>query len=296
MFGARVSRPLSRPDRPLFPLLDSASDAVLRSLSTRVSTWHMSFASVDTLFPTPSLARLVYAGVSCLGAAYYCNMFARGFYAGIKSLFTYSDQGEVKGGEKAFSWKMYFLLCSTESSTPAACGIMLASAGWLSPVGAAAYAIGCNACGYLKYYLQMFMNKDYVATSIWLYSLSFLTLAILQKDPLYFVLMWYPFRYVLLKVPTYGAMRQRRILDDDASIALHSVDHILHGLITCRVMLYHYYGPLPILLIDPVLMPLCYWLSDEMVKIQQGISCSQTQLANNGKKVEGSNGKSLPGT
>jgi len=129
----------------------------------------------------------------------------------------------------------------------------------------------------------MVYNKDYVATSVWLYSLAYLTLSVLQKDPMYFGLMWYPFQVVLLKVPTYGAMRERGILFDEASIALHSVDHILHGLITCRVMFYHFYGLLPILCVDPLLMPLCYVLSDEMVKVQQGLSYSKAQKGETGR-------------
>ena len=43
-----------------------------------------------------------------------------------------------------------------------------------------------------------------------------------------------------------------------------------------RLLLYHYLGPLPLLITEPVLMPLSYIISDEMVKIQQRLRALDT--------------------
>ena len=190
------------------------------------------FACIDVLFPEPSMQRDLWAYTMLAIAAYYIFGFVAGFIKGVVALVTVPKTGVVSSDERAFSWKMYFCLCATESATPVACGIMLCDSCWIGGSNAALLAVSINCAGYLKYYAQMVYNKDYVATSIFIYTLSFLTLSVLQKDPLYFALMWYPFRYVLLKVPKYGDMRGRGILYDDASIILHSVDHIIHGLIT----------------------------------------------------------------
>ncbi|MDC0526294.1 hypothetical protein OAO87_04750 [bacterium] len=234
---------------------------------------------MDILFPTGETgylawARMTYTGVCALGAAAVGWMGLTNFWKAAADLASMTA-ASTGSGEPSFSWKMYFLLCFSESATPIACGTMLAHAGWLSPLGATALAATINLCGYFKYYLQMWYSNDYVATSIWTYVLAYLGLAVLQRNPLYFVLFFYPFPAIFGKVPTYGDMRGRAILHDDASIVLHSVDHLCHSMVTCRVLLYHFFGLLPIVCLDPLLMPFIYYMSDEMVKIQQGISYSK---------------------
>merc|ERR1711862_631097 len=150
-----------------------------------------------------------------------------------------------------------------------ACAYMLCDAGWLHTPAAVLLAMVGNFAGYAKYYVQMWYNHEYVATSIFLYLLSFMTLACLQTDLFYFILMVYPFM-VLLRVPKYADMKGRKILFSDMGIILHCCDHLIHGTITCSVVVYHAYGLLGVIVTHLFVVPLGYCLSDGMTRIQQG--------------------------
>merc|ERR1712032_303273 len=127
-----------------------------------------------------------------------------GFVRGARVVLGYLSQD--RASMPFFSWKCYYCLCASESATMVACALMLCDAGWLSPFGAGLLAIIGNVAGYGKYYIQMWYDKEYVATSIFLYLLSFMALAVCQRDPMYYILMCYPFM-VLLQVPHYANMR-----------------------------------------------------------------------------------------
>jgi len=150
---------------------------------------------------------------------------------------------------------------------------MFYDAGWL-PLGAAiAFGALGNIAGYAKYYVQMWYDHEYVATSIHLYVLMYVALAVFQGDPLYYVLMVYPFK-LLIRVPQYANMKGRKILFDEASIILHSCDHLIHGSITCCVGLYHFLGFKAVLIAHLFVVPLACFVSDGTTRIQQQLSSS----------------------
>eukprot|EP00930_Biecheleria_cincta_P011491 TRINITY_DN114347_c0_g1_i1.p1 TRINITY_DN114347_c0_g1~~TRINITY_DN114347_c0_g1_i1.p1 ORF type:complete len:164 (-),score=25.20 TRINITY_DN114347_c0_g1_i1:28-489(-) len=151
---------------------------------------------------------------------------------------------------------------------------MFYDAGWLGPLGAVALATLGNLAGYAKYLVQMWYDHDYVATSIFLYVLMYVALALCQRDPMYYILMVYPFK-VLLKVPQYAKMKDRQILFDEPSIILHSCDHLIHGTITCCVGLYHFLGLKAALIAHLFVVPLGYFISDGTTRIQQRLAESQ---------------------
>merc|ERR1712100_282384 len=86
-----------------------------------------------------------------------------GFIRGTKVVLGYIGK---KRSTPHFSWKCYYCLCASESATTVVCAAMFYDAGWLGPVGAAALAIGGNLAGYAKYWIQMWYDHEYVATSI----------------------------------------------------------------------------------------------------------------------------------
>merc|ERR1719253_1573755 len=95
-----------------------------------------------------------------------------------------------------------------------------------------------------------------------------MTLALCQRDPLYYILMCYPFM-VLLRVEHYGNMKGRKILYDEPSIILHCVDHLIHGTITCSVGIYHFCGFPAVVLAHLFVVPLGYFISEGTTLIQQ---------------------------
>jgi hypothetical protein len=201
--------------------------------------------------------------------AYYAYFMGPGFIRG--STVVYTSLQKPRASTPFFSWKCYYCLCASESATTVICAAMFYDAGWLGPISAVCLATVANLAGYGKYLVQMWYDHDYVATSIFLYLFMFLTLAVLQQDPLYYILMCYPFM-VLLKVPNYGNMRGRKILFDEESLILHCVDHLIHGSITCSVGIYHFFGLPAVLLTHLFVVPLGYFITEVMTKLQQGVS------------------------
>lgn len=225
-------------------------------------------------FPERAKERLLVAdiGMGLCALVYALHYLVPGFIRGARVILGYAKQ--QPSTTPLFSWKCYYCLCASESATMVACALMLHDGGWLSPFAAVCLAIAGNVAGYAKYYIQMWYDHEYVATSIFLYLLSFLSLAVCQRDAMYYILMVYPFM-VLLRVPQYADMKGRKILFDEASIVLHSCDHIIHGAITGSVMVYHFYGLLPVLLVHVFVVPLGYFISDGTTRIQQRLSTAK---------------------
>lgn len=204
-----------------------------------------------------------------MAAAYALYYLVPGFIRGSRVMIGYI--GKERASAPLFSWRCYYCLCASESATTVACAAMFYDAGWLGLRGAVLLAVLGNLAGYAKYLVQMWYDHEYVATSIFLYLLMFLVLAICQRDPLYYVLMVYPFM-VLLQVPEYSNMKGRKILYDNESIILHCVDHLIHGTITCSVAVYHFFGLPPLLLVHLFVVPLGYCITQGTTSIQQQLS------------------------
>lgn len=225
-------------------------------------------AALSAVAGLPSIVMLV------LALTYAILYLVPGFIKGATTVLGYA--GKPAAPQPYFDWKLYYCLCASESATMVACAAMFYDAGWMGPIAAVTFCILGNFAGYAKYYVQMWYDHEYVATSIFLYLLSFMTLAILQRDPMYYIFMVYPFM-ILLKVPDYGNMRGRKILFDEPSIILHSCDHIIHGTITCSVAIYHYFGLLPTLLAHLFIVPLGYFISDGTTRIQQTLATEKVK-------------------
>ena len=120
--------------------------------------------------------------------------------------------------------------------------------------------------GYIKYVYQAWVDPEYHTVSFHLYNLAWLVISVLERDPLYYVLFRYPFQ-LLINIEKYVDMRGRKILFDEHSITLHCVDHLLHGMISLRVLLYYFWGEWTILG-DILTIPFITIMSTNMVKMQ----------------------------
>lgn len=207
--------------------------------------------------------------MGCLGLGYSLYYLLPGFVRGTLMVFGYL--GKERAATPFFTWKCYYCLCASESLTTVICAAMFYDAGWLSSTNAVLLATLGNLAGYAKYLVQMWYDHEYVATSIFLYLFCYMALAACQRDPLYYILMCYPFM-VLLKVPDYGNMRGRKILFDEKSLILHCVDHLIHGSITASVGVYHFCGLPAVLLTHLFVVPLGYFITEATTKIQQDLS------------------------
>eukprot|EP00931_Biecheleriopsis_adriatica_P081414 TRINITY_DN54746_c0_g1_i1.p1 TRINITY_DN54746_c0_g1~~TRINITY_DN54746_c0_g1_i1.p1 ORF type:complete len:253 (-),score=37.53 TRINITY_DN54746_c0_g1_i1:60-818(-) len=214
------------------------------------------------------------AAMALLTWLYVCRYVIPGFLRGARVMTSYLFK--ERQTTPFFSWKCYYCLCASESATTVVCAAMFYDAGWLGPLGAVLLASLGNMAGYAKYLVQMWYDHDYVATSIFLYVLMYVALAVCQRDPMYYILMVYPFK-VLLKVPSYANMKGRKILFDEASIILHSCDHLIHGTITCCVGIYHFLGFKAVLIAHLFVVPLGYFISDGTTRIQQRLSESSAE-------------------
>jgi len=123
-----------------------------------------------------------------------------------------------------------------------------------------------NVIGYLKYIYQMYVDPEYITLSFHCYCLAWLAVSLVIQDPLYFVLFRYPF-HLLGQIEQYMNMKGREILLDESSVTLHCVDHLIHGMICCRVLLYHFWG-IQMVLLDLLTVPFCLLLSENLVRIQ----------------------------
>lgn len=164
-----------------------------------------------------------------------------------------------------FSGKSLFLLCFSESFSMVACAMILRDL-VLSHAQAVLFCVITNAVGYAKYVYQMFFDLEYITLSFHIYTASWLVVSAVTNDPIYFFLFRYPF-HLLTGVEQYINMKGRKILYDELSISLHVVDHLLHGLICCRVLLYHWHGAQAFVW-DALFVPFVVLLSENMVRMQ----------------------------
>jgi len=170
------------------------------------------------------------------------------------------------GDKQNFSYVALFLLSYSESFSMIAAFLILYDNNTLSWSMAVILANLVNLVGYLKYVYQMWVNLEYITLSFHFYNTVWLIVSLSQMDPLYYVFFRYPFEGLML-VEQYINMKGRKILFDEFSIVIHCVDHILHGMISCRVLLYHYFG-IETMLYDIITVPFILILSDKMVRMQ----------------------------
>mmetsp|Transcript_90030 Transcript_90030/g.226504 ORF Transcript_90030/g.226504 Transcript_90030/m.226504 type:complete len:581 (+) Transcript_90030:106-1848(+) len=168
--------------------------------------------------------------------------------------------------ERAFSLRNFFLLCFSESFSMFAAATILWHNGTVGLYTAMVVANLSNLVGYLKYVYQMFFDPSYVTLSFHLYNAVWMWVAWTQQDPMYFLLFRYPFT-LLTKVERYMNMRGRKVLCSELGLIVHTVDHILHGMICCRILFYHFWG-VGALLVDALVVPFVLLLSDSMVRLQ----------------------------
>ena len=69
-------------------------------------------------------------------------------------------------------------------------------------------------------------------------------------------------------VERYLNMRGRKVLLSELGLVLHTVDHLLHGMISMRLLLYHFFGGISVACADVVTVPFIILLSDSIVKLQ----------------------------
>lgn len=130
-----------------------------------------------------------------------------------------------------------------------------------------------NLVGYLKYLYQMLVNPEYITLSFHVYNAAWLAVAIIEGDPLYYLLFRYPFS-ALIAIENYVDLRGRKILFDEHSISIHCVDHLLHGMISLRILGYFFYG-FTFVASDFVVVPFILLLSQSLVKLQMRVSPSK---------------------
>jgi hypothetical protein len=113
----------------------------------------------------------------------------------------------------------------------------------------------------------MFIDAEYVTLSFHVYNATWLYTAYTMNDPFYFLLFRYPFT-LLIMVERYINLRGRKVLYSELGLVLHTVDHILHGMISARSLLYHFFGGISVACADVVTVPFIILLSDSIVKLQ----------------------------
>merc|ERR1719473_252269 len=137
----------------------------------------------------------------------------------------------------------------------------------LGGFSAAVLANVLNLIGYFKYVYQMFVDAEYVTLSFHVYNATWLYTAYTMSDPFYFLLFRYPFT-LLIMLQRYINLRGRKVLFSELGLVLHTVDHILHGMISARLLLYHFFGAISVACADVVTVPFIILLSDSIVKLQ----------------------------
>lgn len=137
----------------------------------------------------------------------------------------------------------------------------------LSAFNAVVLANVLNFIGYLKYVYQMFVSAEYVTLSFHVYNATWLYTAFIMNDPFYFLLFRYPFT-LLIMVKRYINLRGRKVLFSELGLVLHTVDHILHGMISARLLLYHFLGGQAVVCADVITVPFVVLLSDSIVQLQ----------------------------
>lgn len=119
--------------------------------------------------------------------------------------------------------------------------------------------------------------------SFHVYNFAWLAVSLLLGgDPMYYILFRYPF-HLLTLVPDYINLRGRKVLFDEASVSIHCVDHIIHGMISGRVLVYEYCkqvfaaqggmfspgGLLLMVLCETMTVPFCVMMSENFVRVQK---------------------------
>jgi hypothetical protein len=137
----------------------------------------------------------------------------------------------------------------------------------LSGFSAVVLANVLNLMGYGKYIYQMFVDAEYITLSFHVYNATWLYTAYTMSDPFYFLLFRYPFT-LLIMLQRYINLRGRKVLFSELGLVLHTVDHILHGMISTRLLLYHFFGGMSVACADIITVPFIVLLSDSIVKLQ----------------------------
>merc|ERR1719420_971764 len=83
-------------------------------------------------------------------------------------------------------------------------------------------------------------------------------------------------------VERYLNMRGRKVLYSELGLVLHTVDHLLHGMISARLLLYHFFGGLSVACADVITVPFIILLSDSIVKLQDPAGEVQKAFHRNG--------------
>jgi len=169
--------------------------------------------------------------------------------------------------ERTISWRNFFLLCFSESFSMPCAMVILWHIKTLSGFNAAFLANVLNFVGYMKYIYQMFFDSEYITISFHVYNATWLFIAYTMNDPFYFLLFRYPFT-LLIMVQRYLNMRGRKVLFSELGLVLHTVDHLLHGMISARLLLYHFFGGITVACADILTVPFIVVLSDSIVKLQ----------------------------
>lgn len=184
-------------------------------------------------------------------------------------------------GERTINWRNFFLLCFSESFSMPCAMVILWHNNTLSGVSAVVIANVENLIGYLKYVYQMFFDAEYVTLSFHVYNATWLYTAYTMNDPFYFLLFRYPFT-LLIMVERYINMRGRKVLFSELGLVLHTVDHLLHGMISARLLLYHFFGGISVACADVITVPFIILLSDSIVKLQDPAGEVQKAFHRNG--------------
>lgn len=137
------------------------------------------------------------------------------------------------------------------------------------------YCIGLwiilNLVGYIKYLYQKYVDHEYITLSFYVYILSWTFISYLLGNICYLILFLYPMILIgKLKADenlTYGGMKKRKILYDEYSIALHSIDHLMHGFISLRLLIFYFNIPL-FFVLEPFIILFIYQMSEVLLRLQ----------------------------
>jgi hypothetical protein len=173
----------------------------------------------------------------------------------------------MKATERTITWRSFYLLCFSESFSMVFAMVILWDNKTINGATAVVLANVLNAFGYGKYIYQMFFDAEYVTLSFHIYNTVWLYVAWTESDPVYFLLFRYPWS-LLMMIKRYLNMRGRKVLCSDLGLVIHTVDHLLHALISARMMIYHYIGFSAMIPADLLVLSFVVMLSEAMVAVQ----------------------------
>lgn len=179
--------------------------------------------------------------------------------------------------KKNFGWPAYFCLCFSESFSIIGVAAVLHVDGAITLKQAVALWLGLNAIGYLKYVYQMRVNREYVTLSYYIYIVAWGFVSYWLKNPLY-ILLYYYAMFLLSRIRAgktsqaepglrYGQMAARGTLYNENSIAVHCVEHLMHGLVSLRLLVL-YYDPVVFVILEPFVMYFVCRMSKDFLRIQ----------------------------